>query len=105
MKVLIVDDLHDARQVLRYMVVNNGHEALEAINGSDALTIANGTPPDLIISDALMPVMDGFQLLRSIKQDPELVEFGAIGPQAYAPKAGTEGKLGHQRGIDVVNGP
>lgn len=54
------------------MVERNGHVAIEAENGSDALTIAKSSPPDLIISDALMPVMDGFQLLRLIKQQPEL---------------------------------
>jgi diguanylate cyclase (GGDEF)-like protein/hemerythrin-like metal-binding protein len=54
------------------MVEQNGHEAIEAANGLDALTIAKKNPPDLIISDALMPVMDGFQFLRAIKQDPEL---------------------------------
>lgn len=72
MKILIVDDLYDARQILRYMVENNGHVAIEAENGSDALMIAKSSPPDLIISDALMPVMDGFQLLRVIKQQPKL---------------------------------
>ena len=72
MRILIVDDLYDARQVLRYMVENNGHEAIEAANGLESLTIAKSTLPDLIISDALMPVMDGFQLLRAIKQEPEL---------------------------------
>ncbi len=72
MRILIVDDLYDARQVLRYMVENNDHEAIEAGNGSDALAIAKSSPPDLIISDALMPVMDGFQFLRAIKQEPTL---------------------------------
>ncbi len=72
MRILIVDDLYDARQVLRYMVENNGHEAIEAENGSDALTIAESNPPDLIISDGLMPVMDGFQFLRAVKQNPKL---------------------------------
>ncbi len=72
MRILIVDDLYDARQVLRYMVENNGHEAIEAANGFDALTIAKSSPPDLIISDALMPMMDGFQCLRAIKCEPEL---------------------------------
>jgi len=72
MRVLIVDDLHDARQMLRYMVKKNGHEAIEAANGAEALKIAKDSPPDLIISDALMPVMDGFQFLRELKQDTEL---------------------------------
>ncbi len=72
MRILLVDDLNDGRQVLRYMVEKNGHEAIEAENGSIALTIAKSSPPDLIISDALMPVMDGFKFLRALKQDPAL---------------------------------
>ncbi len=72
MKILIVDDLHDARQLLRYMVENNGHEAIEATNGRDGIKVTKSFLPDLIISDALMPVMDGFKFLRAIKQDPEL---------------------------------
>ncbi len=72
MRILIVDDLYDARLVLRYMVENNGHEAIEAENGWHALTIAKCSPPDLIISDALMPVMDGFKFLRALKQDHDL---------------------------------
>ncbi len=72
MKILVVDDLQDARQVLHYMVEHHGHEAIEADNGFEALTIARSSPPDLIISDALMPVMDGFKLLRAMKQEQEL---------------------------------
>ncbi len=72
MRVLIVDDMPDDRQILRYIVQKNDHEVLEAENGLDALRMAKNTPPDLIISDALMPVMDGFQFLRAIKQEPEL---------------------------------
>ena len=72
MRILIVDDLSDARQVLRYMVEKTGNEAIEAENGQEGLRIAKSSPPDLIISDALMPVMDGFKFLRAIKQEPEL---------------------------------
>ncbi len=72
MRILIVDDLYDARQVLRYMVEKSGHKAIEAENGLEALAVARSAPPDLIISDALMPVMDGFKFLRAIKEDPEL---------------------------------
>jgi PleD family two-component response regulator len=72
MRILVVDDLDDARQVLRYMVENNSHEEIEASNGLDALRIVKSSPPDLIISDALMPAMDEFQFLRAIKQDPVL---------------------------------
>ncbi len=72
MKILIVDDNHYDRQVLRYMVEHKGNEAIEAENGEDGLRLARMSPPDLIISDALMPVMDGFQFLRTIKREPVL---------------------------------
>jgi PAS domain S-box-containing protein len=72
MKILIVDDMLDARQVLRYMVKKTGNEAIEAENGLEGLRMAQSSPPDLIISDVLMPVMDGFKFLRAVKQVPAL---------------------------------
>jgi PAS domain S-box-containing protein len=72
MRILIVDDMPDARQVLRYMVEKNGNEPIEAENGEEGLRLARSSLPDLIISDALMPVMDGFKFLRAIKQEPAL---------------------------------
>ncbi len=72
MNILIVDDNRDDRTVLRYMVSKNGHQSIEAADGLDGLKKARSSRPDLIISDALMPVMDGFQFLRQVKQDPDL---------------------------------
>jgi PAS domain S-box-containing protein len=72
MKILIVDDNLDDRKVLRYMVEKNRHEAIEAEDGFDGLKKAKQKAPDLIISDALMPVMDGFQFLKEVKQEPSL---------------------------------
>jgi len=72
MKILIVDDSKDDRQVLRYMAERYGHTVIEAWNGADALAKARNFSPDLVISDVLMPTMDGFQFLRSMKQDATL---------------------------------
>ncbi|MBU4261950.1 MAG: response regulator [Proteobacteria bacterium] len=72
MKILIVDDNKDDLTLLRHIVERNGHEAIEARQGKEALELAERQRPDLIISDALMPVMDGFLFLKRIKEDKEL---------------------------------
>lgn len=69
MNILIVDDSSDDRKHLRYSIEHHGHEAIEAEDGQDGLGKAVTQKPDLIISDVLMPKMDGFQLLRAIKRD------------------------------------
>ena len=72
MKILIVDDDRDNRELLRYIVEEKGNEAIVAEDGLDGLRMAKIHIPDLIISDALMPIMDGFQFLRMIKEDKRL---------------------------------
>jgi len=72
MKILIVDDNFEDRKLLRYVMEKNHHEVIEAENGADGLKAANSISPDLIVSDALMPVMDGFQFLHAVKRVHQL---------------------------------
>jgi CheY-like chemotaxis protein len=73
MKVLIVDDNDNDRKILKYNFKQHGCETIfEARNGKEGLALARMHKPDLIISDGLMPVMDGFHLLRFIKKDEDL---------------------------------
>jgi PAS domain S-box-containing protein len=67
--ILVVDDLEQNRYLLRAMLAAAGHEVLEAANGADALDQARRARPDLIISDILMPQMDGFALCLECKRD------------------------------------
>jgi serine phosphatase RsbU (regulator of sigma subunit) len=71
-KVLIVDDNANDRKLLRYTLEYHGCEVIEAQDGLDGLDRARRLGPDLIISDALMPRMDGFEFMRRVKVDPEL---------------------------------
>ena len=71
-RILVVDDHADNRYLLRSLLTGNDLEVLEAENGEEALDIARTEPPDLIISDLLMPTMDGYTLLREWNADQEL---------------------------------
>ncbi|MEW6054310.1 MAG: PAS domain S-box protein [Nitrospirota bacterium] len=72
MKILIVDDNATDRLLLKYLLEQSGFETAEASDGIEGLKMASHQKPDLIISDANMPRMDGFQFLRSIKHDEKL---------------------------------
>jgi PAS domain S-box-containing protein len=78
MKLLIVDDEENARILLEHFFANEGHLCQSAKNGQEALEKAQAQPPDLIISDIFMPVMDGFELCRQIKQDPQLKQIPLV---------------------------
>ncbi len=71
-RVLIVDDREDNRYLLRVLMQGHGFEVEEAEHGEQALSLARAQAPDLIISDLLMPVMDGYTLLRQWKADERL---------------------------------
>jgi len=71
-RVLIADDRHEDRRLLRLIVESMGHEVVEASDGQQALERARAARPDLVLSDILMPHLDGFSLCRELQKDPLL---------------------------------
>ncbi|MEX2577452.1 MAG: response regulator [Verrucomicrobiales bacterium] len=71
-RVLIVDDKEENLYYLETLLTGHGFEVERAQHGADALVVARNSPPDLVVSDLLMPVMDGYTLLRQWKADEQL---------------------------------
>jgi diguanylate cyclase (GGDEF)-like protein/PAS domain S-box-containing protein len=71
-KILIVDDNATIRKLVATILGHEGHAIFEAEDGEDGLTVARTEQPDLVISDILMPSMDGFEFVRRLRADTQL---------------------------------
>ncbi len=72
-RALVVDDDDQSRYLLEVLLSADGFDVETATNGKEALAAARRRRPDLVVSDILMPGMDGFLLCREMKADPALV--------------------------------
>lgn len=77
-KILLVDDEPDFLSVIRMRLSNEGYQVICASHGKDALDKIKIRRPDIIISDVMMPVMDGVDFFQEIKTDPETKDIPFI---------------------------
>jgi two-component system chemotaxis response regulator CheY len=68
--ILIVDDSRLVRDMVREALATDSHRVVEAADGCEALAVADGADPDLVITDINMPEMDGLSLIREFRQRP-----------------------------------
>lgn len=77
-RILIAEDSLTQAQRLRYLLESQGYSVTVAANGQQALAAARQQPPTLILSDIVMPEMDGYTLCRHIKQDEKLKQVAVV---------------------------
>ena len=70
--VLVADDNSDTRRVVRWMLEQKGYAVIEAADGQQAVAAAVRHRPDLILMDLLMPVLDGFEAVRQVREHEAL---------------------------------
>ncbi len=76
--VLVVDDSVANRQVIHDLLDISGYEVLEAAGGEDALVLAHRERPQVVVTDVLMPGMDGYELVRLLREDPDTADVGVV---------------------------
>ncbi len=78
MRVLIAEDEHDGRYLLTVALGASGFEVEAVPDGAQALEAGRRHPPDVLVTDVLMPHMDGYQLCRAWKNDPALAQVPVV---------------------------
>jgi two-component system, cell cycle response regulator len=68
-RILIVDDSKTQLQTLKILLTKSGHEVITAIDGVQGIQVALDTAPDLVVSDIVMPNINGYQLCRLLKNE------------------------------------
>ncbi len=92
-KILVADDRWENRSVLVNLLAPLGFEVMEATDGQDCLNKAQSFQPDCIFIDLVMPVMDGFEATRRIRQSSELKDVPVIGTSASVLSSESQGSL------------
>lgn len=112
LSILIVDDEFGLAEMLREMLAELGHQATVAINGRLAIRALEEQPVDVVLTDVMMPVMDGRELARTLRADPRHQRLPIILMTSLASAAPVESGLYEavlekpftpQRFLDVLN--
>ncbi len=76
--IMVVDDDLDTVSILARHLQREGFVAIEAVSGPECLRLAREHPVDVILLDLMMPEMDGFEVCRALKQDPDTAAIPVI---------------------------
>jgi two-component system alkaline phosphatase synthesis response regulator PhoP len=77
-RVLVIEDEHDVAELMRYNLAKEGYEVLLVSSGTDGLRQARELRPDMILLDIMVPELNGWEVCRRLKQDPETRDIPVI---------------------------
>jgi len=83
-RILAIDDQEDNRRILRDLLAAADYEVIEAVDGEEAVALAEQHVPDLILMDIQLPGIDGYEATRRIKANPALAHIPVIAVTSYA---------------------
>jgi two-component system, cell cycle response regulator DivK len=83
-KILLIEDNAENRYLVTFLLKQRGHEVVPAESGPQALELAKNFRPDLILLDIQLPGMDGHDVARALKSDPQLQHIPVIAVTSYA---------------------
>jgi two-component system, cell cycle response regulator DivK len=96
--ILVAEDNTTNRELIRELLHARGYGILEASDGEEALALAKGNKPALALIDIQMPKLDGLQLVRLIRQDPEIRTLPTVALTAFAMRGDRE--IAIEQGFD-----
>ena len=83
-KILVAEDNAVNRELLRELLETRAYTVVEACDGEEALRMIEQTQPDLLLLDIGMPVLDGFAVVRKIRENPRFASLPVVAVTAYA---------------------
>jgi two-component system, cell cycle response regulator DivK len=89
-RILVIEDQEDLRRILRDLLVGSGYDVIEAADGAEGVAKAQIEQPDLILMDIQLPVLDGYEAARQIKENPRLAATPIIAVSSFAMKGDEE---------------
>ena len=98
-RILVIDDIDFTRQTISAMIKRGGHEVLEASNGKLGLLSFEENKPDLVVTDILMPEMEGLETIKRMKHSQPHVPIIAITGSTDSPFMKIALKFGAVKGL------
>jgi CheY-like chemotaxis protein len=99
-RILVVDDSNDIREMWRMWLEAHGFDVQETTHGADALRQIEGEPPDLVLLDVMMPVIDGLETLKRLRAQKNTSTIGDRGSAQGTVTA----RMARQLGSDALPG-